>query len=312
MARNEIARFEPSNFAELHTFAKLVARSTMVPKQYVDKPDDVLVAFQMGAELGLRPLQALQNIAVINGRPAVWGDAMLALVLSHPDCIDVEEDFNAETFTATCTVKRRGRKPVIREFSEADAKRAKLWGKQGPWQEYPKRMAAMRARSWALRDCFADALRGISSVEEATDGHELDITERAEVLQQPKESRSSAAARALAPPEGDVIEPGKAHEAPTFIRPKPPEPEPVEQVDEGTGEITPAPAGERQTAPDKPAKPLTSPEELKSAFGRIDQAADVDAVNEILDKSQRDFTTDARREVRKRAAQRIGELVGKP
>jgi len=54
-------------------------------------------------------------------------------------------------------------------FSKEDAETAKLWGKQGPWQTYPKRMLAMRARGWAIRNVFPDALKGIQVAEEVQD-----------------------------------------------------------------------------------------------------------------------------------------------
>jgi hypothetical protein len=144
----------------------------MVPKNYAGNVGAVLVAIQMGAEIGLSPMSAVQNIAVINGRPSLWGDAMLALVLQHRDCMDViEDDLNDITKAgkATCIVKRRGRSPTTRTFSIEDAKKAGLWTKQGPWQQYPSRMLQMRARGFALRDAFPDALRGIHSAEEASD-----------------------------------------------------------------------------------------------------------------------------------------------
>ena len=154
---------------EARELAKIIAGSGLVPKDYVDKPDAVFVAIQMGAELGLAPMQSLQNIAVINGRPSVWGDAMLALVQVHPDCQDIAETFDADKMVATCTVKRRSRTPVVRSFSKQDAMAATLWGKAGPWKQYPKRMLQMRARGFALRDSFADALKGLISAEEAGD-----------------------------------------------------------------------------------------------------------------------------------------------
>ena len=159
----------PSNLTEAIEVAKLIAHSGMTPKQYEGNPGAVLVAIQMGAELGLSPMSSIQNIAVINGRPSIWGDAMLALVIAHADCEDVVEDLDEKTMTARCSVKRRGRSPVVRAFSMEDAKQAGLAGKQGPWSQYPKRMLAMRARSWALRDAFPDALRGIVSREESSD-----------------------------------------------------------------------------------------------------------------------------------------------
>jgi len=157
----------PKDLDQAIEVAKLMAHSGMLPKQYDKNTGAVLIAIQMGAELGLSPMAAIQNIAVINGRPSLWGDAMLALVVSHPDCLDVIE--TCDEHGATCTVKRRGRAPIERSFTLEDAKRAGLLGKQGPWQQYTKRMLQLRARGFALRDAFPDALRGIRSTEEVRD-----------------------------------------------------------------------------------------------------------------------------------------------
>jgi hypothetical protein len=117
-------------------------------------------------------MQALQNIAVINGKPSVYGDAAMALVQASPVCEDVEEFFEGEGTpnpVAVCIARRKGRKPVTAKFSVEDAKRAGLWGKQGPWTAYPKRMMQMRARGFALRDAFPDVLKGMITAEEAQD-----------------------------------------------------------------------------------------------------------------------------------------------
>jgi hypothetical protein len=156
-----------TNFNELVQFAQMAAKSGLVPVEYRGKPESIMLAVQLGSELGLAPMQSIQNIAVIGSRPAVFGDAMLALVQAHPDCMDVIE--SEEDGTAVCTVKRRGRTPVVRRFSVEDAKLAKLWGKPGPWQQYPARMCQMRARGFALRDSFPDVLKGLITAEEARD-----------------------------------------------------------------------------------------------------------------------------------------------
>ena len=164
--------FAPATLTEAVTFSEMLSNSNMVPKAYQGKPQDILVCVQWGMEMGLAPMQALQNIAVINGKPSVYGDAMMALVQASPVCEDVEEFFENEGTpnpVAVCVAKRRGRKPVIAKFSVEDAKRAGLWGKQGPWSAYPKRMMQMRARGFALRDAFPDVLKGLISAEEAQD-----------------------------------------------------------------------------------------------------------------------------------------------
>lgn len=157
----------PQTFEQALTFCDYLAESDLVPKDFKGKPANCLIAIQWGAELGLKPLQALQNIAVINGRAALWGDAVLALVRSSPVCEFVEEwDANE---TAHCKVKRKGEKEALVTFSMEDAKKAGLIGKQGPWTQYPKRMRQMRARAFALRDMFTDVLKGMAIAEEIMD-----------------------------------------------------------------------------------------------------------------------------------------------
>ncbi len=166
---------ENSGFMQVNTLeaaikcSELIASSSFCPKGYMGQPGNVLVALQMGQELGLKPMQALQNIAVINGRPSLWGDAMLAVCRQSKDWEFIREDYDEASKAFICTVKRRNEPEVVRSFSMDDAKTAGLLGKDGPWKQYPKRMLQMRARGFALRDAFPDMLRGIISKEEAED-----------------------------------------------------------------------------------------------------------------------------------------------
>ncbi len=157
----------PQTFDQALTFSQYLADSDMVPKDYKGKPGNCLIAMQWGAEVGLKPLQALQNLAVINGRPALWGDSVIAIVRGSPLCEYVIETDDGQT--ATCKVKRRGEPEQIRTFSMDDARAAGLAGKQGPWTQFPKRMRQMRARAFALRDVFPDVLRGLPVAEEIMD-----------------------------------------------------------------------------------------------------------------------------------------------
>lgn len=167
--------FSPKSLQEAMEFADLISKSNMIPKDYVNNPGNILVAMQWGMEIGLHPLQGLQSIAVINGRPTLWGDAALALVLASPVCEYVDESASDATH-GICEVKRRGEAAHVQVFTVEDAKKAGLWGKAGPWTTYPARMLIMRARSWALRDKFTDVLRGLALTEEIRDIEPVDIT----------------------------------------------------------------------------------------------------------------------------------------
>lgn len=184
----------PKSMGEAIEFSKMISSSGMVPAAYKGKPQDILVAIQWGYEVGLQPMQALQNIAVINGKPSVYGDAAIALVKADPRCRGVKETIEGEgeKMVARCVV-RRAYGDEIEEteatFSVDDAKRAKLWGKQGPWSQYPKRMLAMRARGFAIRDAFPDAMKGMITAEEAQDyptKAPRDVTPAPEPLPEPE------------------------------------------------------------------------------------------------------------------------------
>lgn len=164
-------------------FSTAVLKSGLAPKG-MDSVESIVVAIQMGAELGLKPMASLQNVAVINGRPSVWGDAMLAVCRASgvfdESVFDerIEHRIDKEGgMTAVCTVRRLPNgKPVTREFTMLDAATAKLTTKDGPWKQYTKRMLQMRARSWALRDAFSDVLKGIPIAEEVMGSEVIEVT----------------------------------------------------------------------------------------------------------------------------------------
>lgn len=177
-----------SSLDELWRFAQYISKSGFAPKG-MEAPESIVVAMELGLELGVTPMTAIQNIAVINGRPAIWGDLVLAIVRGSGQLEVFEEwleqdgrrcdrsptTINAST-SAFCRVKRNGYAPHTSCFSMMDAERAGLKGKQGPWSQYPTRMLQMRARAFALRDQFGDALKGLLTHEEAQD---LDPVSRA-------------------------------------------------------------------------------------------------------------------------------------
>jgi hypothetical protein len=173
----EISTVQPrglalDTFEDAFRFSKLVATSDFAPKDFRGKPESCLLAIQHGAELGLSPMQSLQSIAVVNGRPSVYGDTALAVCKGSPVCEWVRETIEGEGehMVAVCQAKRRGdAQPVESRFGVAEAKKAGLWGNKGPWTQYPRRMLQMRARGFALRDAFPDVLRGLVTAEEAAD-----------------------------------------------------------------------------------------------------------------------------------------------
>lgn len=176
----------PQNYTEMMQMAELLSKSNMIPNPYKGRPGDIIVAIQLGAEVGLKPIQALQNIACINGTPTIYGDGAVALVRASGLLEDFEEKKigkeGTDSFGFICRAKRKGIPTWIEHtFTIADAKKAGLWGKPGPWTNYPTRMLQWRSRSWVFRDGFADVLKGLLIWEEAIDIEPIPETPKATI-----------------------------------------------------------------------------------------------------------------------------------
>ena len=169
--------FEIKTMEDGWRFAQMIASSSFAPRDYKGKSADVFLAMQFGSEIGLNPLQSVQSIACINGRPTVWGDAALALVMGSSSFEDIKEEITGtgDARKATCTVWRKNKKtPTVREFTIAQAKKAGLAGKN-VWGSYEDRMLQMRARGFALRDTFPDVLKGVMIREEMAYDAEAEV-----------------------------------------------------------------------------------------------------------------------------------------
>lgn len=176
-----IAGLIPKDVEQAYRLAEALAKAgDMTPKAFQGQPMAIMAAITRGMEVGLAPMQALASIAVINGRASLWGDALPALMQRAGHHVDCEYEGTGDGFCAVATLTRGDTgKVIVRRFSMADAKRAGLLGKAGPWTQYPQRMLQARARSWAIRDGAADALMGLQVADEAQDygpDHARDVT----------------------------------------------------------------------------------------------------------------------------------------
>jgi hypothetical protein len=190
-AGGPVAALVPQSLEEAFRVAGAIAASGLAPAG-LKTQEQIMVAIMAGAELGLAPFQALQSFAVVNGRPTLWGDGLVAVARAQGVKVKEWSEGDGDQIVAFCTVMRpETGEEVTRSFSVADAKKASLWAKAGPWQSYPKRMLQMRARAYALRDGCADMLRGFQIREEVEDYQPI-----RDVTPQKADLRSRLAARA--------------------------------------------------------------------------------------------------------------------
>lgn len=214
-AGGQIAGIVPQSFEDVYRVARCISESGLAPTG-MQTPEQVTVAIMTGLELGLPPMFAIQKIAVINGRPALWGDAIPALLWARGFKLhEWFEGSDDESLIAHCEVTRPDGEKIKRSFGAADAKAAGLWqtqakvkrkGKDGswyekdndsPWFRFKRRMLQMRARGYASRDGAADALSGLYLAEE---------------LDEPMRDVTPAKATLLEIPDDDEVPPKKIAE----------------------------------------------------------------------------------------------------
>ena len=153
-------------FDDQMRMAEVMAKSGLLPKA-LDTKEKVFIALQWGVELGLTPMAAATNIAVINGKPTLSADIMHAIVRNNPEYAGAEWKKQDEQ-AAEVLVKRKNANmtETFRGYYDIEmAKRANLLSKEN-WRAYPARMLKHRALSFALRGAFPDVLAGLYSPEE--------------------------------------------------------------------------------------------------------------------------------------------------
>ena len=168
---NEIAvateSLMPQTMKGKYEMAGVLARSGLIPKG-LDTAEKVFVALQWGHELQLSPMVAVNNVAVINGKPTLSADIMSAVVKRSPEYGGIEWIKNTDT-EAECKITRilgNGKtESIISRFTIEDAKKAGLAGRD-VWQKYPRRMLKHRCLSYGLKDMFPDILAGLYTPEE--------------------------------------------------------------------------------------------------------------------------------------------------
>lgn len=192
----------PTSFEDVQRMARMAITAGLFKGDRKDTQEALLgkatMALMQGLEVGLPPMQAIQQIAVINGRCVIWGDAVPALLWANG--FKLKEWVEARV--AYCTVTRPDGEQITRQFAEADARKARLWDERqtvtktwdgkseqkpndSPWFRFPDRMLQMRARGFAVRDGASDVMRGIYMREEVDETPALDITPKPAALELP-------------------------------------------------------------------------------------------------------------------------------
>lgn len=216
-----------ASLTEKMEYAKAMAHSSLLPRQYQGNPANLLFALEYADALGVAPINAITSIHVIEGKPTASADLIAGLVRRAGHRLRVTGDDDK----AVAQIIRADDPDFTYEavWTKARAQQAGLTGK-GVWKAYPGAMLRSRAITEVARMAASDALFGcVYTPEELGAEVDGDGTITATAVQQPTERSGTGRLRAaIAPapapePEPAAAEPapptGEVHDAETVERP---------------------------------------------------------------------------------------------
>lgn len=154
--------------ADRMEYAKALAPSDLLPKQYRGNPANVLIAIEYGRALGLEPMAAIQGVHIVEGKPTASAQLIGALVRNAGHRLRVQGDD-----TGAVAVIVRADDPDFEfraEWTMDRARQAKLADK-GVWKQYPAAMLKARAITEVARDACPEILSGVAYTAEEL-GHD--------------------------------------------------------------------------------------------------------------------------------------------
>ncbi len=132
----------PRSLSEVQTMAEVLAKSTLIPDALRNKVPDVVVQILAGQELGLAPMASIRGVHIVQGKPVLSADTMVALALGSGLC----EYFSCVEETST-------------QVTYEDTKTAGLNTKEN-WRMHKRQMRRARAKAILARDVYPDVLAG--------------------------------------------------------------------------------------------------------------------------------------------------------
>lgn len=170
---------DPAKFNQMARVSSVLAKSSIVPQNYQNKPEDCLIAFDMASRMGTNPLMVMQNLYVVKGKPSWSGQACAVLIANSRKFTDIEHIRTGEVGSDsrgcyyTAVDKHTGETLKGVEVTVAMAK-AEGWYSQNPkWRNLTELMLMYRAASFFAKEFCPDVLMGVQ-----TDGDIEDSSSR--------------------------------------------------------------------------------------------------------------------------------------
>lgn len=160
-------RYEPENSEQGAKLAAWIHQSKLAPRGL--SPHDIFLVMAAGAEYGWSTMRSLRSLYVIDGRVCMYADAIVGLVKASEACTYFRIVESGDEHATYETLRSGSPEPERMRYARADAERARLWGRKGPWTQYPADMLRARAAVRLARAVYPDVVGGIYDPDEMSD-----------------------------------------------------------------------------------------------------------------------------------------------
>jgi hypothetical protein len=184
-------------FGAAYEMAEKLAKSSLLPKEYRDKPENVFVALEIAKRRGISPLAVMQNLNVIQGRPS-WSSAYILTVVNisglytSPLRFDIKDEGEKEceyeyydnsgakrsvkvkvknlTCRAQAVERSTGESITGPTVSMEMAVKEGWYTKSGSkWKTMPELMLRYRAAAFFVRSNCPEVIEGLHTADEVED-----------------------------------------------------------------------------------------------------------------------------------------------
>ena len=160
--------------------ANVLAKSTLVPKEYQGNVANCMIALNMANRMGADPLMVMQNLYIVHGKPG-WSSQFLISTFNTSGKFSAlryewvgEEGTDSWGCRAWAIEKATGEKLVGSTVTIGLAKKEGWYNKTGSkWQTMPEQMLMYRAASWFIRAYAPELAMGMHTAEEIYDTIDL-------------------------------------------------------------------------------------------------------------------------------------------
>lgn len=166
--------FNIQTFSENYRMAAQLAKSTIIPQTYQNKPENVIVAIGMAQKIGLDPFTIMQNLNIIKGKTSWSGSFCRTLIEKSNKYSNLKLIFVGEKGTDSYGCYMQGISKETGELikgPEVNMKMAKSenWTSNPKWNNMTELMLSYRATSFFARVYVPEALNGVQTTEEIED-----------------------------------------------------------------------------------------------------------------------------------------------